>query len=360
MKAHLQVERKTGMQPYRLALIGFGNVGQGLAQILRDRQGILADQFGIEVIITAVCDSNKGTAFHPEGLSPKDLLASIQNGGDLDKVAADHPGWDAIETIENSGADVIVEMSYTNLQSGEPATSHIQKALELGKHVITTNKGPVALHYERLARIAAEHKVDLGVEGTVMSGTPALHLGSQYLKAAGIQMIEGIFNGTTNYILTEMAQGGSYAESLARAQELGFAEADPTGDVEGYDAAGKVVILANLLMDYPLQMRDVKRQGITHLTPGDIGDARSRGETWKLVGSVNRTGEGITASVAPVPLPNHHPLARVSGVTNAILYTTELLGEVTLIGAGAGRLETGYALLTDLLAIHRKRMGNGS
>ena len=345
------------MQPYHLALIGFGNVGQGLAQILRDRQKILADQFGMEVFITAVCDSNKGTAYNPDGLSPNELLASIQNCGNLDEVAADHPGWDALETIKKSQADVIVEMSYTNLQSGEPAASHIQKALELGKHVVTTNKGPVALHYKRLARIAAEHGVDLGVEGTVMSGTPALHLGSQYLKAAGIQVIEGIFNGTTNYILTEMTRGASYAESLARAQKLGFAEADPTGDVEGFDAAGKVVILANLLMDYPLQMGDVKRRGITHLTAQDIEDARNRAETWKLVGSVRRTAEGINASVSPVSLPDHHPLARVNGATNAILYTTELLGEVTLIGAGAGRLETGYALMTDLLEIHRKRMG---
>ena len=349
------VERNTGMQTYRLALIGFGNVGQGLAQILRDRQEILADQFGIKVLITAVCDSNKGTAAHSEGIPPHELLTSMHTCGSLDEVAADHPGWDALQMIENSQADVVVEMSYTDLQSGEPAASHIQKALELGKHVLTTNKGPVALHYNRLAQIAAEHGVALGVEGTVMSGTPALHMGSEYLQAAGIQVIEGIFNGTTNYILSEMSLGGSYAEALARAQEMGFAEADPSGDVEGYDAAGKVVILANLLMKASLQMEDVKRQGITRLTVRDIEDAHNRAETWKLVGSVRRTGQGITASVSPVSLPNHHPLARVNGATNAILYTTELLGEVILIGPGAGRLETGYALLTDLLEIHRRR-----
>ena len=345
------------MQTYRLAFIGFGNVGQGLAQILRDRGEWLASHYGARFVITAVCDLHKGTAVNPQGIDPAALLNCVQSGGTLNDLAVEHPGWDALQTIENSQSDILVEMSYTNLQSGEPASTHVQRALELGKHVVTTNKGPVALHFQRLDKIAMDHGVLMGVEGTVMSGTPALHLGGEFLAAAGIQKIEGIFNGTTNYILTEMALGWSYENALSRAQELGYAEVDPAGDVEGFDTAGKVVILANLLMGVPLAMADVDRQGITRISTLDIEEVQSRGQTYKLIGSLHRTPLGLAASVSPVALSNSHPLAGVNGATNAITYTTDLLGEVTLIGPGAGRMETGYALLTDMLAIHRKQSG---
>jgi len=152
-----------------------------------------------------------------------------------------------------------------------------------------------------------------------------------------------------------MELGADYAEVLSDAQAKGYAEADPTGDVEGHDAAGKVVILANLLMDLPLSMKDVAQKGITEITSMDIDQAKSAGERWKLIGSVERTEDGgFEASVQPKRIPLSHPLASVNGATNAITYTTDLLGDVTLVGAGAGRVETGYALLSDLLAIHRK------
>jgi homoserine dehydrogenase len=195
--------------------------------------------------------------------------------------------------------------------------------------------------------------VEFGVEGTVMSGTPSLRLGSELLAGAGVRAVKGIVNGTTNYILTQMESGMSYAEALAEAQAKGYAEADPTGDVEGFDAAGKVVILANLLMGAALGMADVDRAGITALTPAHIADAKAAGERWKLIAAVEQTPNGVKASVKPTRLPITHPLAAVSGATNAITYTTDLLGDVTLIGPGAGRLATGYAILEDILAIGR-------
>ncbi len=195
--------------------------------------------------------------------------------------------------------------------------------------------------------------VSLGVEGTVMSGTPSLRLGMEYLKAAGIRCVQGILNGTTNYILTQMSNGAPYSSALEEAQELGYAEADPTGDVEGFDAAGKVVILANLLMDTPLTMDDVDRDGITWLSLEDIDDARQSRDCWKLIGKVERRDGKVLASVKPTRLPLSHPLASVKGATNAITYSTDLLGDVTLIGPGAGRLETGFALLADILAIQK-------
>lgn len=187
-----------------------------------------------------------------------------------------------------------------------------------------------------------------------MSGTPAIFLGRNWLRAAEILRIQGIFNGTTNFILTKMEEGHDYSAALAEAQRLGYAEADPSGDVEGYDAAGKVVILANVLMGKSITLQDVERQGITHLTSTDIQKAQREGKRWKLIGSLEWSEGTIKASVRPFAVPLANPLAQVMGATNAITYTTRYLGDVTLVGAGAGRLETGYALLADILSIYRK------
>ena len=341
------------LENYRLALIGFGNVGQGLAQVLRDHGQELAQQYGAAFQIVAVCDFLQGSLYNPAGLDPALLLEAVENDGHLRNLAAPQQGWDALETITRSNADVVVEVSYTDLQTGEPATSHVRAALQGGKHVATTNKGPIALHYPELAALARQHKVKIEAEGTVMSGTPAIHLGREQLAGAGIRRIQGILNGTTNYILTQMESGASYADALSDAQARGYAEADPTADVEGIDAAGKVVILANLLMGESLTMRDVKRTGITGITPQNIVEAREAGERWKLIGMVEKTDGRSEASVQPVRLPLAHPLASISGATNAITYSTDLLGDVTLVGPGAGRIETGYALINDLMAIHR-------
>lgn len=342
---------------YRLALIGFGTVGQGLVEILRDRGDRLAERFGIEVVVTAVSDPRTGSAFRAAGFEPAELLEAAANDA-VGELPADAAGWNALATLEQADVDVVAEMSYTNLETGEPGLSHVRTALARGRHVITTNKGPVALRFPELLDLAREHGVSIGVEGTVMSGTPALALGTDLLAGAGVERIEGILNGTTNYVLGRMEVGMPYAEALAEAQQRGFAEADPTGDVEGWDAAGKVVILANLVMGEPVAMADVERTGIAGVTAEDVAAATEAGERWKLLGRISRREDGsVRARVAPERVARDHPLAAIEGATNAITYTTDLLGPVTLVGPGAGRLETGYALIGDLLAIHRRSGG---
>ncbi len=339
------------MQHIRLAVIGFGNVGQGLASILIDHFARYAQDYGVRFTITAVTDALKGGAMDPNGLAPAALLTSIQQTGTLSQLPNFRPSWDVADMIHSAPSDAVVELSFTNLQTGEPATGYLTEAIRSGKHVVTSNKGPIALHYDRLTALAAEHGVQIGVEGTVMSGTPAIRLGREILSAAGIQRVQGIFNGTTNYILTKMEAGAAYAEALGEAQVLGYAEADPTGDVEGFDAAAKVAILARLLFGTPLALNQIDRTGITALTPADIQEAASSGQVWKLIGALEMIDGTLSASVRPQRLPLAHPLARVSGATNAITYTTQLLDEVTLVGPGAGRLATGYAIIEDLLSI---------
>jgi homoserine dehydrogenase len=354
--------------PHRLALIGFGTVGQGLAEILLAKGDELAARYGVQFQVVAVSDLLKGSLYNHAGLDLAALLDVVQRTGRLDDYALMQPsralvsGWDSLRTIRESNADTVVEISWTDVQTGQPAIDHVKAAFESGKHAVLTNKGPVALAYRELAELAAAKGVQFRFEGTVMSGTPTIRLAQSALAGCEILEVKGILNGTTNYILTQMEGGQSYADALAEAQRLGYAEADPTADVEGWDAAGKTVILANVLLGGDLRVADVDRTGISGLTLADVEAAKAAGERWKLIarvwreddvaGDTKRAGEPrVRASVQPTRLPLSHPLAGVSGAVNACTYTTDLLGDVTLVGPGAGRMETGYAVLGDLLEI---------
>jgi homoserine dehydrogenase len=338
---------------HRLIFIGFGVVGQGLTEILINKKGILNEKYGFEYEIVAVSDMLKGAIANPAGLDPQKLLALVKEGKKLDEYPAGTKGLDALATINQVDADIMIEVSYTDVKTGEPATSHCKAAFNRGMHVVTTNKGPVSLFYHDLMKLAAEKNLKFGIEGTVMSGTPVLNTGMKSLAGCSITKISGILNGTTNYILTEMEKGKVYEEVLKKAQELGYAEADPTGDVEGWDALAKVIILSNVVMGGNVKIEDAEREGITKITLEDIQKAKAEGARWKLIGDTSIQNGKIKAKVSPVKLPLSDPLASVMGATNAITFETDLMGKITVIGAGAGRTETGFSILTDLLDIHR-------
>ncbi len=338
---------------YELALIGFGNVGQGLAEILSKKAPLLREKFDADIRIVAICDLYKGSVANAEGFDPKALLDHVNDKGDLKEFPAPESGWDARETIEKSGANVLVELSFTDLKTGEPALSHMVQALEKGMNVSTTNKGPAALHFPKLLELSKAHGGQIGVEGTVMSGTPTLALGMNMLAAAGVNRIQGILNGTTNYILGEMENGADYADALTDAQAKGYAEADPAGDVDGHDAAAKVVILANLMMGQSMTMQDVSCVGISGVTRDQVQSAQAENQRWKLIGTLENVNGQIQGSVKPVKLDATHPLYGIGGATNAITYSTDLLGDITIIGPGAGRVETGYAIIGDILSFSR-------
>jgi len=338
---------------YKLALIGFGNVGQGLAEILSQKAALLLEKFDVDIRIVAICDLYKGSIANPDGFDPQALLNHVSEMGDLTEFPAPNEGWDARETIEKSGANVLVELSFTDLKTGEPALSHIIQALESGMNVATTNKGPAALHFPKLLELCKEQGGEIGVEGTVMSGTPTLALGMNMLAAAGVTRIQGILNGTSNYILDEMESGADYADALKDAQAKGYAEADPTGDVDGHDAAAKVVILANLVMGQSMTMKDVDCTGISGVTSSQIQSAQAENQRWKLIGTLESVDGQVKGSVKPAKLDASHPLYGIGGATNAITYSTDLLGDITLIGPGAGRVETGYAIIGDILSFTR-------
>ncbi|WP_408006400.1 homoserine dehydrogenase [Pseudalkalibacillus sp. A8] len=343
---------------HKLVFIGFGVVGQGLAEILRDKKEALRQKEGFEPLIVGIADLMKGSIYHPDGLDIDTALQVLERTGNLEHYPSTTglvTSWDSFKMIRESNADTIIEVSYTDVKTGQPAIDHCKAAFTSGKNVVMTNKGPVALAYNELSKIAEENGVQWGFEGTVMSGTPALRMPVTSLAGNTITEIRGIFNGTTNFILTKMEEeGASYEEALSEAQKLGYAEADPTSDVEGYDARYKIVILANHVMNIPLTVEEVSCKGITDILK-DIEEAKGEGKRWKLLAKLQNEKGKVLASVAPERVEVTDPLASINGATNAITYECDLLGPVTLSGAGAGKVETGFSLLIDLINIHREK-----
>ncbi len=333
-----------------IALIGFGTVAKGLCEILKEKKSYLNNKYNFDYAIVAVADFAYGNVYNPDGL---DIDQMIKEAEAKQKFTKDRTNLETEDLIKQCNANIVCELTYTDLKTGGPAIGFCKAALSSGKHVVTSNKGPAALYYPEMKKLADENGVKFMIEGTVVAGTPIINLTDGPLAGCEISKIRGILNGTTNYMLTEMEKGMGYADVLKVAQDLGYAEADPTGDVEGHDARGKVTILANIVMGASLKISDVSCEGITKISKEDIADAKAKNARWKLIGSVEKKDGKVIGSVAPEMIDLSHPLAGVMGATNALTFTTDLLGDVTIVGAGAGKIETGFSILTDMLAIHR-------
>ena len=330
----------------RIILVGFGVVGKGIATILaRGYTGKVKD-YGFNPKIVAIADID-GAIINPRGLSPEKLEALKQTRPISSDPDFGRPRISALEVIESVEAEVVVEVTPVNIKNAEPALSHIKKAFKTGKHVVTTNKGPLALAMPSLLELAEYNKVYLRFSGTVGGGTPMLEFAKRCLAGDKIIAIKGILNGTTNYFLTEMAQNRvTFKEALANAQKLGYAEREPSMDIDGFDTACKVVILSNWIMNRKVTLKDVDRTGIRAVSLEALDEASKKDHTIKLIGSID---EG-TSTVKPMEVAKTNPLC-VSGVLNAITFSTEFAGEQTLVGRGAGGPETASAVLRDLLAI---------
>jgi len=334
-----------------IALIGFGHVGHGFAALLQAKLATLQTEYNLTPRLVAVATGSRGTLIDPNGLDLQTLLKIGQRGS----FAAYPDGptlqrdWDSTQIAAESTAQVLVEAGPTNLETAQPALGIVEAALASGKHVILANKGPVALAYEDLQAKAAAADVLLRLEATVMAGTPVIRMGTQNLAGAQITAARGILNGTTNYMLGLMEAGQSYLNALRDAQAKGYAETDPSGDVDGWDAAGKLLILSAAVFGRSIRMDDIDVTGISGLDGDTVYAAAAGGKHYKLIATVTPDG----ASVAPVGLPGSDPLAGVMGANNALTYVTDVLGDVTVVGPGAGPQATAFGLLSDLLEIHQ-------
>jgi homoserine dehydrogenase len=350
------------MQEMRLSIIGFGTVGRWLAEAVHRRRAWLEGECGVAVSVVSVATRRDGFIHRDAGLEIPAVLELAAAGRPL----ADYPGahrWDtALDGLAKTECDVLAEASNTNPRDPEPALSHLRHALGRGTHVITSSKGACAAAALELAGLARQRGVQFRMESTVMSGTPILSTLREGLAGTRVLGLRGILNGTANHILSLMAEGLTYATALADAQAQGYAEPDPTDDVEGHDVVAKVRILAATAFGHALPVEQVIRCGITGITPEAVQQAARDGGRIKLVASLrprpasDRTGAAsmpLEARVEPLALPLTDPLARVDGVMNALTVHTDTVGEVTIIGPGAGPAQAGQGIFADLVAVAR-------
>jgi len=337
----------------RLVLIGFGHVGRGFGRALLEKANFLRRNHGLSPRVVAAVDEF-GATIDEAGLNLKNLLAVAEKKNTV----AEYPrkgkrGKSAIEVIEGVEADVVFELTPTNIKTGEPGLTHIKRAMLAGRHVITSNKGPLVVAFRELEQLARKQGVEFRYSASVGGAVPVIGLAKKLLAGNEVRAIQGILNGTTNYILTRMdKEGAPFDVVLREAQELGIAEKDPTLDVDGIDTACKITILANAVLGLNAKLRDVKVEGIRRVRPEAMRLAHEAGCTIKLVGTARRD----LLEVGPRLVPLGHPLA-VGGTLNAVTFELDLAREITVAGFGAGARETSSALIGDLIDVHKSLGG---
>ncbi|MCC9262169.1 homoserine dehydrogenase [Methanobrevibacter woesei] len=338
------------MNECKVIIMGFGAVGQGVANAISLKKDMIKQEHNVEVKVVAAADSSS-SAICADGLDEQ-LLVSVKNdNGSLasyPEYGSDVCGIDVLDSVEY---DCLIEATPTNIEDGEPALSLTLKAFEEGKDVVTSNKGHLALFFKDVVSAAEKNNVQFRYEATVGGAMPIINFVKDTLSSCKISSIEGILNGTTNYILSRMtSEGSSYKDILHESQELGIAETDPTQDVEGIDAACKTVILANSLLGIDATYSDVDVEGISNITSQAIELAKKDGYLIKLIAEVSP--DNLKVSPRLVKQGSSYD---VNGTLNMATVHTDLAGDVTVVGLGAGSLETASAMLTDLISILKNK-----
>ncbi len=334
------------MREVKASLVGYGIVGHGVVEVLQRKNSKL-QEIGLDLKLISVSD-HTGTIINEDGVDAEKILGekTLQN-----VAKSSMKGKEAIGAIDS---DLVIEVTPTNIVHGQPGLGHMEAALSSGKHVVTSNKGPLVVDYNRLKKLAEDNGVMLKFEATVGGTMPLINLVERTLVGNTFYGIRGIFNGTCNYILTRMSQENiPYTHALSEAQDLGIAEADPSYDVEGVDTAGKVVILANALFNMNIKYSDVDVTGITGVTQEAIALAKEKGYLIKLIGDVP------ALTVKPTLVPIGSPIA-VSGTLNSAAIYTDLSGTITVTGLGAGSIETASAILSDIISIYSTKSINST
>lgn len=331
------------MKNVRMILVGFGTVGRGIAKVMELKKNKFAI-FNINPRIVAICEYN-GCIINDAGIPTQGVLKLAE-----ERRLESHKDWKnlkSLEVIKETEADIVIEVTPTSLETGEPGTSHMKAALESGKHLVTSNKGPLALHFKELNDLARKKNVEFRYEATVCGGMPTFNLVRKTLALNSIESIQGILNGTTNYILTKMHNSNlSFEVALREAKEMGIAEANYRYDIEAIDPAAKLVILANAIMGKNVKFSDVKRVGIDKITTEAVQLAKKKNFVIKLIGEISKD----RLEVVPRLVPSIHPL-NVPDTLNALLFKTDLAREVLVVGRGAGQLETTSAIFSDIIDI---------
>lgn len=338
------------MDECKLIILGFGAVGQGVANAIALKKEMIKDKFGVSLKIVAAADSST-SAICEDGLDEELLVQTKNQTGKLINYPEYGSEIAGIELLDAVDYDILIEVTPTNIVDAEPAKSLTLKAFADGKDVVTSNKGHLALFYKEIIEAQKEAGVEFKFEASVGGAMPIINLCQETLASCGISSIKGILNGTTNYILSRMtSEGMTYENVLRESQELGIAETDPTQDVEGIDAACKVVILANSVLGIDATYEDVEVRGISNVSLEAIDLAKEEGYYVKLIGEVSEN----KLKVSPRLVKKSSQFA-IDGTLNLATVTTDLADDVTVMGKGAGSLETASAMLTDVINIIKNK-----
>jgi homoserine dehydrogenase len=349
-----------------LVLVGFGNVGRRFARLLQEKNVRLRGDHQLSWRVVGIATKRHGTAFEARGLDLEKALKLVEAGVSIatmtqpDAARGLGPEASGLALIKHATAEmrrrqmqqlVVVETTPLDIQAGQPATDHAAAALRAGAHVVTANKGPVAFAYRELDAAATLARRRFLFEGAVMDGVPVFNLVRETLPAAEILGFRGVINSTTNYILTAMEAGRGYEEALAEMQQAGIAEANPSFDVDGWDAAAKTAALINVLMRGSVKPLAIDRTGITAITAEMVRDAAARGKRWRLVATAGRHDGLAFGRVEPIELEAGDPLAQLTGMQNLLILQTDVLGSIGIHQLDGGLTQTAYALLSDLVTI---------
>lgn len=339
------------MREIRTALIGVGAVNRSFLEILTRKADRLQRDYGLAFRIVLAADSS-GVVRSDAGFDPQQLLLFKRNGGRLQE----HPAYvngALTQILPEITCDLVLEASPVNLKDGEPGLSVTRTALTCGMHVVLANKGPLVLAFRELHDLAAQKKVGLAYSATVCGALPVINIGQRDLIAADVTLLRGIFNSTSNFILAEMAQGRSFTEALAEAQRRGIAEADPALDVEGWDTANKLVIIANSILGINATLQHVQVTGMTAITTAQLQTAAAHGRTIKLVATAQRQADGYTLTVEPTSLEQTDFLGSCSGWEMGIEIHSDLYGKLYHKIWEDSPVPTAAAMLRDAVNLFR-------
>lgn len=338
-------------QPVSLAMVGFGNVGKAFARLLLRKAALIEHDHGVTFQVTGIATAHHGTAINAQGIDLAQALDLAGCGAGLGSLSVQSSGSSVADFVDNCPAQILLENSPVNHLTGQPAIETITEALRRRMHVVTANKGPVVHGYAQLNALAQQHHVRFLFESAVMDGAPIFSLFRNCLPVSELHGFTGVLNSCTNYILGLMEQGQSFEEAVRSAQTIGIAETDPSGDIDGWDAAIKVAALCTVLMGIPLRPQDLSREGIRGLTPEDIAQARSAGERWKLVCSAKRVGDRVETSVRPQRVPAGSPLYSVEGTSSFVQFETDTLPGLGILESNPSPDTTAFGLLSDVLTL---------
>ena len=338
---------------YNLCFLGFGNVNRTLVRLLADRAEELRTSHGITYCVSGIASRSLGWIADAQGVDVNELCsarapARERPAANPDRSATQIAAKDVNEWLAAARADVVFEATSLSVKDGQPAIDYIRAALEHGAHAITANKGPIVHAYRDLRDLSAKQGKRFLFESTVMDGVPIFSLFDQ-LPTICLQGFHGILNSTTNVILSEMEQGLTFEEALKKAQALGVAETDATHDIDGWDAAVKTAALITVLMDIPIRLEDIEREGIRDLTPQALHNAKRDGWPFKLVCRARRTAAGVEASVKPEKILSTQPMAKIAGTSSYIYFETDIFPGLAITEENPGLYATAYGLLADFV-----------